>query len=234
MDIGKVFVDSVIVGPRHRALDAGKIEALAESMDALGLQQPISVFMDDEDGAHLIAGLHRLEAARALKWEQIPASFVSLDPARREMWEIAENLFRVDLSKEQRDEHIRRYAELLATADADDGDRSDKMSGQSLADGRKAGPQHQKGIASQIAEQTGISTRTVQRALNPEKTAARSKIDADVKARAAREVAEMISEHVPGEWWDALKANLYAAGAANIAHELTNITGQSIMDRRFG
>lgn len=66
------------------------------------------------------------------------------------------------------------------------------------------------------------------------KAASRSKIDADVKARAAREVAEMISEHVPGEWWDALKANLYAAGAANIAHELTNITGQSIMDRRFG
>ena len=66
------------------------------------------------------------------------------------------------------------------------------------------------------------------------KAAARTKIDGDVKARAAREVAEMISEHVPGEWWDALKANLYAAGAANIAHELTNITGQSIMDRRFG
>lgn len=66
------------------------------------------------------------------------------------------------------------------------------------------------------------------------KSAARTKIDGDVKARAAREVAEMISEHVPGEWWDALKANLYAAGAANIAHELTNITGQSVMDRRFG
>lgn len=63
--------------------------------------------------------------------------------------------------------------------------------------------------------------------------ARRNKIDADVKSRAAREVAEMLAEHVPGEWWDALKANLYAAGAANIAHELTNITGQSIMDRNF-
>lgn len=61
---------------------------------------------------------------------------------------------------------------------------------------------------------------------------ARSKIDADVKVRAAREVASIIAEHVPGEWWDGVKANLYAAGAANIAHELTNITGQSIMDRR--
>lgn len=62
----------------------------------------------------------------------------------------------------------------------------------------------------------------------------RSKIDADVKARAAKEVAEIIAEHVPGEWWDAVKSNLYAAGAANIANALTNITGEAIMDRRHG
>lgn len=59
----------------------------------------------------------------------------------------------------------------------------------------------------------------------------RNKIQGDVKARAAKEVAEIIAEHVPSEWWDAVKSNLYASGAANIAHELTNITGQSIMDR---
>lgn len=61
-----------------------------------------------------------------------------------------------------------------------------------------------------------------------------SRIDSDVKARAAKEVAEIIAEHVPGDAWDAIKANLYAAGAKNIADALTNITGQSIMDRRYG
>ncbi len=61
--------------------------------------------------------------------------------------------------------------------------------------------------------------------------AKRSKVDADVKARAAKEVADIIAEHVPGEWWDAVKSNLYAAGASNIAHEFSNITGQSVMDR---
>lgn len=66
------------------------------------------------------------------------------------------------------------------------------------------------------------------------KSATRSKIDADVKARAAKEVAEIIAEHVPGEWWDAVKSNLYAAGASNIANALTNITGEVIMDRRHG
>lgn len=64
-------------------------------------------------------------------------------------------------------------------------------------------------------------------------TPARAKIDADVKSRAVREVAETLAEHVPGEWWDGLKANLYAAGAKAIADELTNVTGNSIMDRRY-
>lgn len=61
-----------------------------------------------------------------------------------------------------------------------------------------------------------------------------AKIDADVKARAAKEVADIIAEHVPGEWWEAVKSNLYAAGAANIANALTNITGEAVMDRRAG
>ena len=60
-----------------------------------------------------------------------------------------------------------------------------------------------------------------------------SRVQADVKSRAAKEVADMIAEHVPGEWWDAIKSNLYAAGARNIADALTNITGEAIMDRRY-
>lgn len=66
---------------------------------------------------------------------------------------------------------------------------------------------------------------------DPQKARA-SKIDGDVKGRAAKEVAEIIAEHVPGEWWDGVKANLYAAGAKNIADALTNIIGQSVMDKR--
>jgi len=61
----------------------------------------------------------------------------------------------------------------------------------------------------------------------------KAKIDADVKSRAAQEVAEIIAEHVPGDWWDAVKANLYAAGARNIADALTNISSQSLMGREW-
>ena len=60
------------------------------------------------------------------------------------------------------------------------------------------------------------------------------KIDSDVKQRAARALAEWIVEHAAGNDLDAVKANLFAAGAKNIAVELTNLLGESIMDRRYG
>jgi hypothetical protein len=58
------------------------------------------------------------------------------------------------------------------------------------------------------------------------------RIDADVKERAAEEVAEIIAEYVPADAWDGVKANLYAAGATNIAHALSNLVGAAVMDGR--
>jgi hypothetical protein len=64
-------------------------------------------------------------------------------------------------------------------------------------------------------------------------SARQSKIDGDVRNRAAQEIAEWIVSRANGNDLDAVKANLFAAGAKNIAIELTNLIGQSIMDRRF-
>ena len=88
------------------------------------------------------------------------------------------------------------------------------------------------GAAEQVATvKSDLAALKQVRLQHPRQGGARSKIDADVKARAAKAVAEWIVEHASGEEWDFLKSNLYAAGASNIAHELTNFTGQSIMDR---
>ena len=83
-----------------------------------------------------------------------------------ELWEIAENHHRLDLTKEQRDGHIRRYAELLE-AKAEAARQVRQIDAPVLSDGRRAGPQHEKGVAKQVAAETGLSVRTVQRALNP-------------------------------------------------------------------
>lgn len=83
--------------------------------------------------------------------------------AHAELWEIAENLHRLDLTKEERDQHIRRYDELLtAKAEAD----------RVVLQNAKQPPANPKGgrpisNATKIAQETGLSYATVHRALNP-------------------------------------------------------------------
>ena len=79
---------------------------------------------------------------------------------KAELWELAENLHRCDLTKEQRDEHIRRYAELIEA-------RIVTQVAPVLPRGRG----QPKGLARQIADETGLSTKTVRRALAPKPAA---------------------------------------------------------------
>ena len=164
MQVGRVFVEGVDVGKRHRTASPEKVKTLADSMKAIGLQQPISVWSPDDDTCDLVAGLHRLEAAKLLGWEEIDCVFVDMDEVERELWEIAENLHRVDLTKEERDRQIRRYAELIEL-------RATKLKvGQSdplSAPISKKGGRGNEGLASKVAEETGLSKRTVNRVLNP-------------------------------------------------------------------
>lgn len=148
------------------------VRCLAETMKALGLCQPISIRLSDnvqlEDGPCagvpiLVAGAHRLEAAKRLGWSHIDCAEIDDDIIAAELWEIAENLHRCDLSKEQRDQHIRRYAELLEK-------RRGVQSTQNAAieSKRDDGRGHRsKGTARIVAEETGLSVDTVRRALNP-------------------------------------------------------------------
>lgn len=124
----------------------------------------------------------------------------------------------VQLAVERGDKVDDKALELIRGTKLDTGVYLDRLKAMSPADQLAA-------VKSDLA-----ALKTVGK-VAPIASVARSKIDADVKVRAAREVANILAEYVPGEWWDAVKANLYAAGAANIAHELTNITGQSVMDR---
>ncbi len=158
MKTGAVFVEAVQVGQRLRSLNPEKIGMLAKSMTEIGLQQPISIWSPDLETIVLVAGLHRLEAAKQLKWDEIDCVYVDMGETEREMWEIAENLHRVDLTKEERDKHIRRYAELLEIK---------KRTGIDVQNGPQLGPGRPKEIPRLVADETGLSRQTVNRALNP-------------------------------------------------------------------
>lgn len=107
-----LFIENITV-PAHRArgLDAPAVDRLAESIKAIGLQTPISVRMHGDDLV-LIAGLHRLEAAKRLGWDRIDAVYLDGDERDARLWEISENLHRAELSAVERAEHIDEWRRL--------------------------------------------------------------------------------------------------------------------------
>ncbi len=150
-------VELVQIGDRLRSLDPDKVAALAESMDAIGLQQPISVWSDSIDTLELVAGLHRLEAARKLGWEDIDCIFVDMDDLDRQLWEIDENLCRAELSKAERAAHIAKREELFRA-------KSEATSLQSLQ--RSPKPRHRpsKGTT-KFVKDTAKKTRRSERSV---------------------------------------------------------------------
>jgi ParB family chromosome partitioning protein len=114
MELHRIAVGDIeIVGARRDA-DAERIKTLAESMSVIGLQTPISVWTpDDGETVRLVAGRHRLEAARLLGWDRIDCVVVSLSAIDRRLWEIAENLHRAELTVEQRASAIAEWIGLI-------------------------------------------------------------------------------------------------------------------------
>lgn len=116
------YVAHIKVGPRHR--EPKDIEELAESISILGMQTPITVrhiiYPEDHPGneldrLELVTGARRLAAAKKLGWELIECFTVlgdDWDEIDAELWEIAENLHRQDLTALERDEQLARWLEL--------------------------------------------------------------------------------------------------------------------------
>lgn len=114
MKIERVYVEDVTVGAGRRPVDNAAVQRLSESMRQLGLLQPISVYSPSSDTVVLVAGRHRLEAAKLLEWEEIEAVFVEGDDIDRQMQEIAENLHRADLTVQERSDQVARWTELVS------------------------------------------------------------------------------------------------------------------------
>jgi ParB-like chromosome segregation protein Spo0J len=114
MKVERLFVEDIEVGNRLRHMHEAAIVALAESMQRLGQLNPISVYRPNEKRLLLVTGLHRVEAAKRLGWEEIDAVLVTGNEIERELQEIAENLHRSELTALERDTQIGRWAELTA------------------------------------------------------------------------------------------------------------------------
>jgi N6-adenosine-specific RNA methylase IME4/ParB-like chromosome segregation protein Spo0J len=103
-------IDAIIANGRRRRIDNDQVKSLADSIDRNGLINPITL----TDDGKLLAGLHRLEACKLLRWQEIPARLVDgLNALQAELIEIDENLIRNELSPLQQGEWLTRRNEAL-------------------------------------------------------------------------------------------------------------------------
>lgn len=288
MEKGRVFVDGVTIQERMRAVDDTKVGEIAESMEEIGLQHPISVYETPDHEVQLLSGLHRLRAAEYLGWSEIDCVFVNLDEPHRELIEIDENLCRQELSPAEYSAHVARrkelYEALYGTAEENRAQTAAEARWHGDAQRQVVG-KHPDPFTADTAAKTGKSERTVQRAaergenvaddvrqriqgtkldkgtyldalakLSPEEQ--RGKVEADLaepapakrgttagqdeaeksdqrerKRQAADQIANLLAEHIPGEHWAALKANLRTVSGKEIAEAFERETGVAVFDQ---
>ncbi|UNF47871.1 ParB/RepB/Spo0J family partition protein [Bartonella krasnovii] len=111
----EIALDLIVVPERIRPVDDEHTKALAQSMAREGLMNPITVrhTPNAKEGHYtLIAGAHRLRAAELLGYSAIDAVVVQADKDNAALLEVAENLFRNELSVIDRALFVQTYREL--------------------------------------------------------------------------------------------------------------------------
>lgn len=105
-------IASIRVGERVRKA-LGDIEGLADSLESVGLLQPVAVTKDEKGRYALVAGHRRLLAAKKAGWKNVPVHVVDLDDIL--LGQYHENGFRKELTPSEMVELYRHIKDHLAT-----------------------------------------------------------------------------------------------------------------------
>ena len=108
-------ISDIICADRIRPVNPVTVAALAVSFNEVGLLNPVTVCLTTlardgrvRDGYVLIGGLHRLEAAKSLGWNEIDATITELSGPAAVIAECDENLCGTNLSAAERALFTRR------------------------------------------------------------------------------------------------------------------------------
>lgn len=150
-------INEIKIGSNRRKSAPENVKALSESISEVGMMNPITVDADN----NLVAGLHRLEAAKLLGWTEIDCNVRELDELHTELAEIDENVVRTGLSDLELSELLARRKRIYETLHPETrhgGDRKSETIKSSICRDDPV-----KSFAEDTAEKMGVSPRTVER-----------------------------------------------------------------------
>lgn len=160
----KIAIKEIKVNTGRREANLNGIDELARSISEVGLLNPITI---DPDHI-LIAGLHRLEAAKRLGWTEIECTVCGLEGLQAELAEIDENVVRTALSTIEHGELLERRKEIYESLYPETKAGVSQAAGMNRATGKhvsdKMSPTS-KSFAQDTAAKLGVSARTVERTM---------------------------------------------------------------------
>jgi ParB-like chromosome segregation protein Spo0J len=190
-----VKISEISVGDARRRMKSNEVADISQSMRKLGLQSPITVRkMSDGEGHRLIAGHHRLEAAKQLGWGEIDCTVVDWDERQARLWEIAENLHRAKLTALEYHEHLNEWVELTRNA-RDFGQHVQKLPGRPQSGNAKAARELPLEGKSEEALRKSIERAAKIAAISPEAKAAAKERGLDDNQRALLIIAKESREN---------------------------------------
>jgi hypothetical protein len=180
-DTRAIPVDLIDLGQRRQTPSDAEIDHMVKSIEQDGLLVPIGVQRTGENSYRLVHGATRLSAVKKIGWQEISATILDGTEVDGASAEIVENLTRRHLDKDQRDELTRAYVELRSAQEPSGSSKElhDNVSHNSShtptshpktkVEGAKPGrPPTARGQAKkEVANLTGQSVRTAQRATKP-------------------------------------------------------------------
>lgn len=194
-----VSIKEIKVNPGRREAEPEDIKSLAASIKELGLLNPITI----DQGHTLIAGRHRLEAAKLLGWAEIECTVTDLQGLQAELAEIDENFVRKNLSIIDFGNLLLRRKEIYETLHPETKHGGDRKSEEIKS--AKCALDSAKSFVADTAEKLGVNPCTVRRELQTAKnlTPATKEIIRDADTNITKKDALKLSRLEPEQQEDA-------------------------------
>ena len=152
----KIRIDDVKINAGRRDTDEDSVRELAKSIADISLLNPITVTPDHT----LIAGRHRLEAAKLLGWAEIECTVCEADGLLAQLAEIDENMVRTNLSPIEFGDLLLKRKQIYETLHPEN--RQGMRNGQTSKNDNLS-VLETRSFTQDTADKLGVSPRTVER-----------------------------------------------------------------------